>query len=356
MMKENKFKMVISSVVVLLPMLFGMIMWNAFPETMTTHWGAGGNADGFGGKAFVVFGVPVLLLFFHFISMFFTLNDKRQKEQNKKALGITFWIVPYISCFISGILYGIGLGKEINVMMMTPAFLGILFIIIGNYMPKTKQNSTLGIKISWTLNNEENWNKTHRFAGKVWVIGGFVMVFSMFQLNLAIVAMLVCVIIPIVYSYNIYKKHQKEGIKYVSKPKSKKEKMIARIGSVVGVVVMIGILVLIFTGNIKVQFEDRSFRIQADYWTDSEVQYEEIDTVSYREDLDKGVRTSGFGSAKLSMGIFQNDEFGSYTLYAYNGAKEFVVLTSGDRTLVIGMKDVEEAKEIYDTILGKMGR
>ena len=220
-MKENKFKMVISSIVILLPVVFGLMMWNALPDTMAIHWGADGNADGFGGKAFVVFGLPVILLLVHFICIFFTLKDKRQKEQNKKALGLVFWIVPYLSLFVNGILYGIGLGKEINVMMMTSAMLGILFIIVGNYMPKTKQNSTLGIKISWTLNNEENWNKTHRFAGKVWVIGGFVMVFSMFQLNLAIVAMLVCVIIPIVYSYNIYKKHQKEGIKYDSKPKSK---------------------------------------------------------------------------------------------------------------------------------------
>lgn len=221
MMKENKFKMVISSIVILLPVVFGLMMWNALPDTMAIHWGADGNVDGFGGKAFVVFGLPVILLLVHFICIFFTLKDKRQKEQNKKALGLVFWIVPYLSLFVNGILYGIGLGKEINVMMMTSAMLGILFIIVGNYMPKTKQNSTLGIKISWTLNNEENWNKTHRFAGKVWVIGGFVMVFSMFQLNLAIVAMLVCVIIPIVYSYNIYKKHQKEGIKYDSKPKSK---------------------------------------------------------------------------------------------------------------------------------------
>ena len=221
MMKENKFKMVISSIVILLPVVFGLMMWNALPDTMAIHWGVDGNVDGFAGKAFVVFGLPVILLLVHFICIFFTLKDKRQKEQNKKALGLVFWIVPYLSLFVNGILYGIGLGKEINVMMMTSAMLGILFIIVGNYMPKTKQNSTLGIKISWTLNNEENWNKTHRFAGKVWVIGGFVMVFSMFQLNLAIVAMLVCVIIPIVYSYNIYKKHQKEGIKYDSKPKSK---------------------------------------------------------------------------------------------------------------------------------------
>ena len=68
-----------------------------------------------------------------------------------------------------------------------------------------------------------------------------------------------------------------------------------------------------------------------------------------------GVRTNGFGSARLLMGIFQNDEFGSYTLYAYTGAKEFVVLTSGTKTLVIGMNDVEDTQAIYDTMLEKIG-
>lgn len=79
------------------------------------------------------------------------------------------------------------------------------------------------------------------------------------------------------------------------------------------------------------------------------------DTIEYRKDLDVGVRTNGFGSARLLMGIFQNDEFGSYTLYAYTGAKEFVVLTSGTKTLVIGMNDVEDTQAIYDTMLEKIG-
>mgnify|MGYP006946276043 FL=1 len=66
------------------------------------------------------------------------------------------------------------------------------------------------------------------------------------------------------------------------------------------------------------------------------------------------MRTNGFGSARLSMGIFQNDEFGSYTLYAYTGAKEFIVLTSETRTLVIGMSKVEDTQTIYDTLLSKI--
>ena len=109
-----------------------------------------------------------------------------------------------------------------------------------------------------------------------------------------------------------------------------------------------------FTGNIEVHCEDTSFTINATYWTDLEIDYSEIDTIEYRKNLDVGVRTNGFGSARLSMGIFQNDEFGSYTLYAYTGAKEFIVLTSETRTLVIGMSKVEDTQTIYDTLLSKI--
>ena len=54
------------------------------------------------------------------------------------------------------------------------------------------------------------------------------------------------------------------------------------------------------------------------------------------------------------MGIFRNDEFGSYTLYSYTGAKEYIVLTSGEKTLVIGMSDTEETQEIYDAMIEKV--
>ena len=91
-----------------------------------------------------------------------------------------FWILPVVSLFTNGIMYRTAFGKEFDLAVFVPALLGVMFIFIGNYLPKVKQNRTLGIKISWTLNNEENWNKTHRFGGKVWVVGGLIMLFSVF--------------------------------------------------------------------------------------------------------------------------------------------------------------------------------
>lgn len=139
-------------------------------------------------------------------------------------------------------------------------------------------------------------------------------------------------------------------------PKSGAEKIALRITAVIVPIILLGVALLMFTGNIEVKCEDTALTINATYWTDLEIDYSEIETIEYRKNLDVGVRTSGFGSPKLSMGIFQNDEFGSYTLYSYTGAKEHIILTSGEKTLVIGMSDPKETQAIYDAMLEKVDK
>lgn len=361
MLKKNKLKIIVSSVVMLLPILYGLIMWNELPDVITTHWGADGSADGMSGKVFTVFGLPLILLAFHFVCILFTLYDKKQAQQSEKVLGMVFWIMPAISLFVNGIIYRSAFGKEFDLSVFMPALFGVIFVFIGNYLPKTKQNRTLGIKMYWTLHNEENWNKTHRLTGKIWVIGGIIMLFTIFLPLTYMVTVLVCcsavmIVIPIVYSYSIYRNHKKEGIVYAKSPTSKGEKIATRIAAVVVPIILIGVAILMFSGDVMVSCEDSSLKINATYWTDLEVDYSVIDTIEYRNDLDLGVRTNGFGSPTLSLGIFVNEEFGSYTLYAYTGAKEFVVLTSGEKVLVIGMKDTNNTQLIYDAILEKIGK
>ncbi len=361
MLKKNKFKVVMSSIIILLPILFGSIVWNDLPDLITTHWGADGNADGFSSKVFAVFVLPFIHLVLHFVCLLFTSLDKKQKEQNQKALGMVFWILPVISLFTNGIMYRAAFGKEFNLDFFMPALLGVMFIFIGNYLPKVKQNRTLGIKISWALINEENWIKTQRFSGKVWVVGGLILLLSIFLPLKVMVSVAVCIvaalaIIPIVYSYFIYKQHKKEGIVYTEAPKSGVEKIAVRTTAVIVLIILLGVVLLMFTGNIEVKCEDTALTVNSTYWTDVEINYSEIETVEYRKDLDVGVRTSGFGSARLSMGIFQNAEFGSYTLYSYTGAKEHIVLTSGKKTLVIGMSNTKETQAIYEIMMKKIGK
>lgn len=95
-------------------------------------------------------------------------------------------------------------------LMITKIFVGIVLIVVGNYIPKTRQNYTVGIRTPWTLNNEENWNKTHRFGGKILVISGIMTILSVFIPYLYIFAFILFPLI-IVYSYWIYRNSKKDS-------------------------------------------------------------------------------------------------------------------------------------------------
>ncbi len=88
--------------------------------------------------------------------------------------------------------------------------MGLLFLILGNYLPKIRQNRTMGIKLPWTLQSEENWTRTHRLSGFLWVLCGLVMIpLSLLRLWsgwLFGVLLAVMVLIPAVYSYALHRK------------------------------------------------------------------------------------------------------------------------------------------------------
>ncbi len=208
MIKENKRKLILTSVAILIPVIIGIILWNKLPDTIATHWGINGDPDSYNSKAFAVFALPLLLFAVHWICVIATKLDPKSKNMNSKMFSIVLWICPAISLVMNTMVYLIALGKEIRFVSVVIIFMGLLFIIIGNYLPKCRQSYTMGIKLPWTLNDEENWNKTHRFAGALWVIGGIVIiataVFESFIIFFSI--MLVMVIAPTVYSYLHYKK------------------------------------------------------------------------------------------------------------------------------------------------------
>ncbi len=125
-----------------------------------------------------------------------------------KVLHLIFWFIPLLTVVLSAIIYATALGGNVRVEMLVPVLLGVIFIAIGNYMPKCKQNYTIGIKISWTLASEENWNKTHRLAGWVWVGGGIAVMlsgfFNLFWLMMVVTAIMA--LVPFIYSYILHRK------------------------------------------------------------------------------------------------------------------------------------------------------
>ena len=208
---KNKFTIIITSVIVLIPMLVGVAFWDALPEQVAIHWGASGEPDRWCAKAFAVYAVPLIMLALHWACLFATRFDKKNRGQNPKMMNITYWLVPAVSWVANGMTYVDALGKDIDVIRLLPIIMGALFLLIGNYLPKCTPNRTVGIRIKWTLADEENWNATHRFGGKVWFIGAIVILASSLlpakiSVCVMIAATLAMALAPIIYSYCFYKK------------------------------------------------------------------------------------------------------------------------------------------------------
>lgn len=216
MIKKNKWKLIFSSIIILLPAVVGAYFWSALPQQLPTHWGIDGLPNAWSSRLIAVFVMPLVVLALHWIGVLVTAADPRNKNQTEKAKGLVFWICPFISLLVGAMIYASAFGVEFGIFPFTIVGMGLMFVVFGNYMPKCKQNSTLGIRVKWTLENEENWHASHRFGGKVWVIGGMLLMLCAFLPESILpfvltVSILILAFVPVVYSYIYHVKQVKNG-------------------------------------------------------------------------------------------------------------------------------------------------
>ena len=208
MIKRNWKTLIVSSIVTVLPIFIGLILWNQLPEQMPTHWNAAGEVDGWSSKAFAIFGLPLIMLGAQWLCVLGSLADPKKANHPDKVLHLVFWIIPVLSVVLNAVTIAAALGKEVRIEVFAPILVGLILTIVGNYMPKCKQNYTIGIKIPWTLNSEENWNRTHRFAGWLWTFSGVGIMATGFFGGVLIFLPIVFLMVfaPIVYSFLLYRK------------------------------------------------------------------------------------------------------------------------------------------------------
>lgn len=211
MLKQYKWKLILTSLVILLPMLAGLLLWDRLPERMPMHWNVHGEVDNYGSRALAVFGVPLLLLVLQGVCLAAWTFDRRNRAQSPKVMDLVLWIVPVLSLVVNGMVYCAALGYEPEVHRILCVVMGIIFALIGNYMPKCRQNRFIGIRVKWTLESEENWNATHRLAGRLWLVCGLLVAACSLLPGPAAFAVMMAllfpmVFVPIVYSYCIHKR------------------------------------------------------------------------------------------------------------------------------------------------------
>ncbi len=214
-MKKQKNKYVLSSLLCLLPMIIGAIFYRELPEQMPIHWDINGNVDGYASKFFALFGLPMIMFMIDAFSKFFIANDPKGLDHNDKLLSVFKYLLPVLTTIIIAFeIYTVKFEQNLNISNIMFIFVGGLFIVIGYFMPKMKQNYTMGIKLPWTLNSVDNWNKTHKFASFIFIIGGIFIILTSFINNkfTAIIYMVEIFVIcfaPCIYSFVEYNKNKK---------------------------------------------------------------------------------------------------------------------------------------------------
>ena len=129
-MKRNKNKVILSSIVVLLPMVIGLLIWNQLPKDVATHFSFNGQPDGYSSKEFAVFVLPLIIFVIHLFCIFAVSTDPKSKNINNKMYSIILWICPLVSVFICNCIYGYTLGFIKNIGFIT----GLLVCLYGiNY-------------------------------------------------------------------------------------------------------------------------------------------------------------------------------------------------------------------------------
>lgn len=210
-MKDHKGKLILSSLLVLPPLAAGLLLWNRLPEQLPMHWNAAGEIDGWGSRLMVVCAEPLFLLVIHWVCVVACFIDPKNKGQNRKALGLVLWICPAVSLLAGFMTLSAALGMGLQIEKLVLIFLGILFIVTGNYLPKCKQNYTIGIKVMWALDDEENWTATHRFASRLWVGCGVAILLLAFlpwaevSLWISLGLVLLASLASVLYSYIFYR-------------------------------------------------------------------------------------------------------------------------------------------------------
>lgn len=186
-----------------------------FPAQVVTHWDFAGQANGWSSARFAAFFFPFLNLGMYLLLLFIPyLDPKKASYQDFRS---AYHVIKNFLIFFLVVIYLItglnNLGYNLPINRYVPMLVGLLFIIIGNYMGKLKSNWFIGMRNPWTLSSETVWNKTNRLTGKLFMFAGLLLIFTGFvpepiKLPLFILTITALILVPNVYSFILYKKEK----------------------------------------------------------------------------------------------------------------------------------------------------
>ena len=201
---------------IIAPFIYGALIFPQLPSKIPTHFNIEGKADAWGGPSSIFLGPGIMgavsIFVYVLLSNLKKFDPKKYDEANDTLYkDFAVLTVAFLSALSAIIIYSSTHADEINVGKLILPLIGLSFVGLGWYMPKFKQNYFVGFKLPWTLENVDNWNETHKVAGKIWIYGGLFQAVVTFLLPMKfgfigfMLATGVMVIIPTVFSYRMFK-------------------------------------------------------------------------------------------------------------------------------------------------------
>ena len=203
-MKFIKWKsLIITCIVCLLPILLGIILWDNLPDLMAIHFNINNEPDNFASKGFVVFALPLLMVLLQMFCCFINDINAHKHGERKKFERATKWIIPIMSVILQIITLGYGLGWNIDIRRVVALIVGIIFLVIGNYLPKFDYLSNYNL-------DTEKAKKINRFIGFETVVMGILSLTSTLLHPIATVIWLFLLIpyatISVIYGFKVVRK------------------------------------------------------------------------------------------------------------------------------------------------------
>ena len=201
--------------VIAAPAVYLAFVWKKVPDKVALHFDMHGNADRVGDRSELLTTTMIMVgmsaLVYLIVTNIYRIDPKKYAAENKTRLRrMGFAITLFMSLILSVIIYGSVNGTMHFGSRFILAAVGILFALIGNYMHNLKPNYFAGIRLPWTLENEDNWKQTHALAGRLWFAGGLVIAVlclilpPAFGFGAFISIIVIITVIPCVFSYRLY--------------------------------------------------------------------------------------------------------------------------------------------------------
>lgn len=213
-MKKNKYDMLLVAIM-LLSIIGTILVYAKLPDQVPSHWNIRGEIDNYSSKEFIYFTALLPVILYGAMKFIPKVDPKKESyKKHQKAYDITIFTIILFLIGMHWITMSYSLGYPFDMVKYIKISLGILFIVMGNYMPQIRFNYFFGIRTPWTLSSEAVWRKTHIIGGYLYFLIGIIFILSSIFDNsmtfyIAIGSIILMSLAITLYSYLLYKDEKK---------------------------------------------------------------------------------------------------------------------------------------------------